>query len=204
MGGSGGTGVVSRICPSSHGFLFFKNNFMTRNIRDCPDRDRARASGDRFYMPDARCRNGHLSVRYTNSSACVECMRQHQLWYRTGVFLRAESDEEIRLSIQTSVYVVSAGVYVKVGIAESPMKRFSTIETHCPLPAKIERIFGPMPRLDARRIEQKCFAELVGKHERGEWYRCDPIEVISVIQSLLPPTISSAMEPAVRQMRLVS
>lgn len=122
-------------------------------------------------------------MRYTKGGACVECMRQYRGFYKNGTLLAAKSSEEIKNSVQTCVYVVSAGPYVKVGLAENLAARVATIQNGCPLPVKVEHVCGPMPRLEARRLEQKCFRDLSASHERGEWYRCSVADVLRVIGS---------------------
>jgi hypothetical protein len=174
---------------------------VSRNIKDCPARDIARTRGERFYIPEVPCRNGHLSKRYTIGGAWVECQRQHQASYKTGALLGAFSEEEIANSVQTSVYVISAGEYVKVGIAEDVGKRLATIQSQCPLLLSVAGVFGPMPRLEARRIEQQCFRLMFGRHERGEWYRCSAHEILSIISGLGECKPSSTSGP---QLRLVA
>jgi hypothetical protein len=38
-------------------------------------REAAKAKGENKYMPNEACRNGHLSLRYTNRGHCIACVQ---------------------------------------------------------------------------------------------------------------------------------
>jgi hypothetical protein len=129
-------------------------------------------------MPPKPCRSGHVSKRYSNSGICWECARLKA----AGETMSALTQEETQRSIPTVVYVIRAGEFVKVGIAEDVSTRLQVLRTHCPIPASLVYATMPIPRRDARKIEALCAIALAGRATQGEWYRCDAEDAIAVIR----------------------
>jgi len=139
-----------------------------------------------------------MSKRYASGGGCCECERENH----HGVHL---THEQLLNSIQTVVYVISAGAYVKVGIAENVESRLQVLRTHCPLPASLEYCSKPMARPLAKRVEALCAYELADKAVRGEWYECSPEEVIEKIKGFLNSQDADvAVSKCQTQLRLVA
>lgn len=149
--------------------------------------------GHRFYMVTKPCRNGHVSKRYTVGGGCYECA---QMRYTERAPLLSEAQQ----SIPTSVYVIEAGEFIKVGIAEDVESRLQVLRTHCPLPARIVFSTEPMPRPEAKRIEAWCEFKLADKAVHGEWFKCSAALAIDAI-GLMPSIEVEANEPV--QLQLV-
>lgn len=54
-------------------------------MKPVPERQAAKAAGERFYTTGIPCRNGHLSKRYTSTGFCAKCATVKQLRYQTRV-----------------------------------------------------------------------------------------------------------------------
>ena len=171
---------------------------MKTGLTNCPERIEAQRLGHRFYQPPKPCRNGHDSKRYTNSGACVECSC---IKYSP----RMPHQSELDSSIQTVVYVITAGEYVKVGIAEDVGARLQVTQTHCPIEARLVYSTSPLPRALARAIEGWCAVSLADFATRGEWYRCDPAQAIAVIEDSYQQAADRAVDQTeATQLRLVA
>lgn len=148
-----------------------------------------------FYTPPKPCRNGHTSKRYAATGICAECS---DLNYKP----RAVTREELADSVATVVYVVEAGGYVKVGIAEDVAARFAAIKTNCPLPTRIAFTTEPLPRPWARKVEAWCSFVLADKSAQGEWFQCAVHEAVAAIEEALRQDVTIQIAPA--QLTLVS
>jgi hypothetical protein len=169
---------------------------MKTGLTNGPERAEARRLGQMFYMPPKPCRNGHSSKRYAVSGICVECSDQNNK-------PRAVTNEELTDSVATVVYVVEAGGYVKVGIAEDVASRFAVIKTNCPLPARVAFTTSPLPRPWARKAEAWCAFVLADKSAQGEWFKCGADEAVAAInEALLQDTTIQREEPM--QLKLVA
>lgn len=145
---------------------------MKKRLTDCPERDLAKSRGERFYFIDAPCRNGHTGKRYVNGGGCWACGMDEY---------RGERTETHALAVPTSVYVIEAGEYIKVGLAENILKRLQVLKTHCPLPVRVAFCSRPIPRSEARKIEQSCHSFLIKFHVHGEWFKTDAVSAIKFI-----------------------
>lgn len=152
--------------------------------------------GALFYLPLVPCRNGHQSKRYTNSGCCYDCTQQR---YGKGPVSQQQRDA----SIPTVVYVIEAGEFVKVGIAEDVSTRLAVLQTHCPIEARLAYTTRALPRPEARRIEAWTGYVLVDRAVRGEWFRCAADDAIAVVRDAIADREDAApVEPP--QLRLIA
>lgn len=135
-------------------------------LTNCKERADALSAGDLFYVPNKRCRNGHLSKRYVSFGGCYECLRNGLYGGKSALGV-----DEINNSVATCVYIFSAGEFVKVGIAEDVSKRLSVARTNCPMPVRLVYSTAPMPRLLARKVEALCHFHFAEFSAEGEWFR---------------------------------
>jgi hypothetical protein len=147
-----------------------------------PERQAAINNGDKFYFPPKPCRNGHLSKRYTAGAVCHECA-QTRLYKNPSDVISAGTNER---SIKTLVYVVEAGMYVKIGIAENIATRFQVLRTHCPIPARLAYTTISMARPHAKKIEERCHFNFKDSHSHGEWFEVGTDDVINFIKTMEP------------------
>ena len=105
-----------------------------------------------------------------------------------------------RDSLLFVVYVIKAGEYVKVGIAEDVLKRLQVFRTHCPMPVSLAYCSKAILRPEARKIELECHGHLLLSHVHGEWFKVDA----SIAVSFLASVIDRKDEPVPSQLRLVS
>ena len=89
-----------------------------------------------------------------------------------------------RDGLQMVVYVVRAGPYTKVGIAENIRARMIVVRCHCPIPAELVYHSKPMLRPRAREIEVACHNHLIAHHAQGEWFEVSPQIAINFINSM--------------------
>lgn len=169
---------------------------MKTGLTNCQEREEALRLGNKFYTPPKPCRNGHASQRYSNSGVCVECATIKNA-------PRPELASEIANSIQTMVYVIEAGEFVKVGIAEDVGSRLQVLRTHCPLEANLVYCTKPLPRPVAKKIEGWCAFVLAEYSVRGEWYSCRSERAIEAIKQIGIDEAPKVVQEAV-QLRLVS
>ena len=83
------------------------------------------------------------------------------------------------------VYVIRAGDYSKVGIAENVISRVSGVRTHCPLPVVLAYCSKPMLRPEARRLEVACHRHLAGNRIHGEWFKCHSDDAVRHLKHCL-------------------
>ena len=92
-------------------------NIKKNNIQ----RRMAITDGQKYYYPGKPCRNGHASLRYTRSGACVECGRVSRENDRVALeasraptFVGVTPDEEVVMSngICHSIWDVPADVWI--------------------------------------------------------------------------------------------
>jgi hypothetical protein len=77
--------------------------------------------------------------------------------------------------------------YVKIGIAENPKKRLSTLASGNPMP--LELVFSVATKEGAfsfedEQVEKEVHEELAGYHVRGEWFDLTEAQVISIVTVL--------------------
>ena len=82
------------------------------------------------------------------------------------------------------VYVVAAGNFVKVGIAEDINARVQVLKTHCPLPVSVEFCSERMLRPKARELELDCHSRFSPFHSHGEWFQVSAKEVLAYLSGL--------------------
>ena len=87
-----------------------------------------------------------------------------------------------RDSVLTLIYVIEAGPYVKVGIAENLKTRLVLFKTHCPLPVRVVFHSKKMLRTEARSIEVDCHAHLIEHHVHGEWFEVAASKAVLFLQ----------------------
>jgi hypothetical protein len=81
------------------------------------------------------------------------------------------------------LYVLHAGIYTKVGIANDMNLRMQVFRTHCPIPLEIAYCSMPMEGKLARKLEIACHKFLQKERLHGEWFKTTPDGVISFIKS---------------------
>lgn len=95
--------------------------------------------------------------------------------------MSGESTGDSFVSVLTSVYVIQAGEFIKVGLAENIIARLQVLRTHCPMDVRVAYCSKPLPRNEARKIEHACHLFLIEKHVRGEWFLADASIAINFI-----------------------
>ena len=105
-----------------------------------------------------------------------------------------------RDSVLTVVYVIKAGDFVKIGIAENVVTRLIVFRTHCPLEIELLFCSTSRPRPEAREIEICCHNHFSQHNVHGEWFKVNVEAVIEFIQTKCD-SISQDKEPV--QLRLV-
>lgn len=83
------------------------------------------------------------------------------------------------------VYVIQAGEYVKVGIAENLAARLSVFKCHNPIPVSVAYCSNPMFRPEARKIEVGCHSLMGESRANGEWFKVAPEVAVGHLKSLL-------------------
>lgn len=151
---------------------------MKDRLTDCEARMVALREGKRFYIPPMACRNGHLSVRYTNGGGCVACLKEKAD--------RVAGREVVDSGggVISRVYVFSAGEYVKVGIAENVASRLQVTRTHCPLPVELAYQSAPMRRWLAKELEREAHDSLEPFSVTGEWFSIAASDAVPVVEEI--------------------
>lgn len=90
------------------------------------------------------------------------------------------TDEE-RAHFQVRVYVLVCGGFFKIGIAADIQKRIAGLQTGNPQKIELFHDLSPMPRKDARRIEQTAHRRLAEFKVHGEWFACTAEQAIAAI-----------------------
>lgn len=166
---------------------------MKKHRSQCPERDEAIRLGLRFYYVATPCPKGHTSgKRYTSGGNCVDCLTDRYRGHRTTTASK---------SIQTSIYVIEAGDFIKVGIASDIMARLAALKTNCPLPVSVAFLSEPMPRAEAMQIEKRCHWYLLPLLVHGEWFRAPAQKAIAIINK--PAIAQCKNEPESTQLRLI-
>jgi|688.fasta_scaffold1016174_2 hypothetical protein len=106
-----------------------------------------------------------------------------------------------RDDVLTLVYVVKAGPFIKIGIAENLKTRMIVIQTGCPLPIEVIWHSKSMLRPLAREIEVKCHNHIIGHHVRGEWFEIDQETILAFVKTLADEDIIEVQD---RQLRLIA
>lgn len=105
-------------------------------------------------------------------------------WLKTGKARRKYGILNKRDNVQMVVYVIAAGPYTKVGIAEDLRTRLIVYKSHCPLPIEVVFCSNRMLRPDAREIEVTCHTKLIEHHVHGEWFKVSSEVAVSLIKTL--------------------
>ena len=100
-----------------------------------------------------------------------------------------------------SVYVIQAGEYIKVGIAEDVLKRLQVFRTHCPMPVSMVYCSKPVLRPEARRIELLCHGQLGFHHVHGEWFRTDPAKAVWVLGQITERVVREEVTPQLKLLK---
>jgi len=83
-----------------------------------------------------------------------------------------------------SIYVVEAGGYIKIGIAEKPEQRFSGLQTSNPHSLIIHMVFeGPGGAI--RGAERTAHEILAENRLTGEWFKVSPQVAIAAVRRAL-------------------
>ena len=89
-----------------------------------------------------------------------------------------------RDGLKMVIYVVKAGPFTKVGIAENIRTRMVVVRCHCPLPVELVYHSKPILRPRAREIEVACHNHLIDHHVQGEWFKVLPQIAINFINTM--------------------
>ena len=81
------------------------------------------------------------------------------------------------------VYVIAAGPFVKIGIADNVERRMASIQTGCPYPCNIIHSALVMAAI-ASGVEGDLHQQFSHKRTSGEWFRLTKRELKAVIRSI--------------------
>jgi hypothetical protein len=99
-------------------------------------------------------------------------------WYDSLQFPQSQYDFDTRQRDHT-VYVVSCGPLVKIGVAVDPAKRFGALMSHNPFDMKMHAAWW-LPFSVSRLAEAYCHAALEQYWVTGEWFNVDPQRALRV------------------------
>ena len=88
------------------------------------------------------------------------------------------------------LYLIKAGPYVKIGVAENPNKRLKEISTGCPFKPEIvaTKQFGKLCYL----VERYLHIQYADKCTNGEWFELDEADIKSIIDTPEDKLVSNA------------
>jgi hypothetical protein len=92
------------------------------------------------------------------------------------------------------IYIVGVGDNpVKIGIADNMAKRLSSLQTGCPDPLTVHRVYRSEFSL-APTIEARAHLLLAEHHRRGEWFNVHHEAAAEAVLAALRLTVSERME----------
>lgn len=107
---------------------------------------------------------------------------------RPASMLARERDErshrQVRagLSIQSGLYFIRCGDFVKIGIAQNLGSRLSAIQVCNPYPVIMLASIIEPNGARRRALEQVWHAHWVGAHHRGEWFHATPVLLAAIAE----------------------
>lgn len=142
----------------------------------------------RFFFTDKPCAQGHLTFRYTSSGTCVGCAKANYADGKpTRIFKKPKNVRLVpvtHLDAEFHVYAISAGCFIKIGVAQNIPARLMQIKVNCPHEPSVEWVSPKMIRPRAVGIERAALERFKTGRARGEWVRAHPNAVVSFLKDL--------------------
>jgi len=141
------------------------------------------------------CRNGKRyaeSTRSTNRDDAVALLAMREAFnskrhmdkakqVARSILGKDRKQRKIYPKEATSIYILSDGSRLKIGIAADVQKRIAQIQTNHAVPISLVREFKQCCRVYARRVEQDVHVKLQHKRSHGEWFECSVRDAMNAI-----------------------
>lgn len=85
------------------------------------------------------------------------------------------------MSSPTSVYFISDGEHVKIGVAHDPTERLQALQTANPKDLELLTTVEFESKGEAHSAEKMLHRRLAGHHIRGEWFRLDVPKILAAL-----------------------